>query len=191
MAHQRGPEFRPRPPHALFVARAGAPEVSKQALSYIAGVAPLLANRGVRIDIERVRNSDLRNQAVLTAFRARGIDRLPALLAEGRAYVGVRAIQIFYESLLPAVQGSQDPRGLPPAWRGSQPPREPRERPFQPVADGDPLGGREPATDGGGDSDDEIGDLLDNFFRQEMRVGRLGGEVDVSAELGDGEERRV
>ena len=90
--------------HSLYippvtVAAAAAP--AQRALKYINSIAPALwSHFGITVRVYQIRPKDIVNPRVRAAFRRRDIDRLPALLAEGRAYIGCREIENYYSHRL-------------------------------------------------------------------------------------------
>jgi hypothetical protein len=126
----------------------------------IAGLLERLAPQirrqlGVAVEVYRVRAKDARNPRVRAALKRRGVGSLPAVLAGGRAYVGCREIEEFYARALAPPRPRESPEPAAPRFEGPE---------------GEP-GAELP--------DDSAQDALDAFYRTEMRVGPLGGEVDV------------
>ena len=145
--------------HALFVPLVDPSGIAQQTTGYVDGVLSQLWRRGIAVEVHRIRPKDLRNRRVLGALRQRGIDRLPALIAAGHSYVGLRDIRRFYDAVLSERRaGSRAP--------GRTAPRAPGRAPVEDLS--------EETT-----ANDTAEEELDAFYRQEMRVGRLGGEIDT------------
>lgn len=144
--------------HALFVPLVDPSGTAQQAASYVDSVAPQLWQRGVSAEVYRIRPCDLRNKRVLAALRAKGVDRLPVLFAHGRPHIGLRAIQGYYGALL-----------------APRPPRRPARTEPSPRDSADLVAGEQDEAT----ADTEAAEDLEEYFRQEMRVGRLGGEIEL------------
>ncbi len=50
----------------------------------------------MRLEVRTLRRADAEHHAVIAAFARRGVHRLPALFADGQAYVGCAAIADYY-----------------------------------------------------------------------------------------------
>jgi len=159
---------RPREEHALYVALGDKSPAGGLAARYLGSAAGALEAQGVTIEICRVRPRDLRDRRVLEAFRRRGIDRLPAVLARGRPLVGLVEIRAYYDAGLGA-EPRTGPRAGPrePARfafaEGSASRRGPGQRP-----------GAAPQPPELPDEDDSPEAFLEDYYRQEMLEGGRG-----------------
>ena len=87
----------------LFVPLDRPGSADRAADAYLDDHAFALGALGVAAAVYRVRACDLRNARVLAAFRARGVDSLPAVLTEGHALVGLRAIRGHFSPMLASI----------------------------------------------------------------------------------------
>lgn len=95
--------------HALYIPIDDKGKSGKQAAGYLSEIAGPMRDQGVAFDVYQVRPKDLKNKAVLKAFRQRGIHNLPAILANGRPLVGLRRIREHYEKFLAERYPRSDP----------------------------------------------------------------------------------
>jgi hypothetical protein len=142
----------------LYVPLVDPSGMAQRAGAQLDRVAPQLGRLGIAVEVCRIRPCDIRNPRVLAALRRRGITSLPALLAEGRAHVGLNAIGAYYDALA----------APPPARRRDGPRDADTSREY---------------SDGGADSadarlDDDASADLEEFMMREMRMTRLGGEIE-------------
>lgn len=86
--------------HSVYTALQEKGTAGREVVRYIGEVAGELRGAGIEFDVHRIRPADLRNPAVIRALRGRGIGNLPAVLADGRALVGLRSIRAYYDRLL-------------------------------------------------------------------------------------------
>jgi len=86
--------------HTLFLPpRSAAEKTVQRTLVYVKNVTQLLRHYDVVVDVIRLRAKDASNQRVQAALRRRNIRALPALIANGTAYVGFRAIKVHYDKV--------------------------------------------------------------------------------------------
>ena len=138
--------------HSVYTALQEKGTAGREVARYIGEVAGELRGAGIEFDVYRIRPVDLRNPAVIRALRGRGIENLPAVLADGRALVGLRSIRAYYGRLL---ERAREPRE-----------DEPREGDW-------PDGGASTLQDEGSPEGE-----LEDFLRHEMMNGHresLGG----------------
>lgn len=148
--------------HTLYIASEDKGVTGRQAAGYVGGVADQLGQLGIAIEIYRIRPKDLRNRRVLDALRRRGIDRLPAVLADGRPVVGLSNICDYYETQLrrPPPAQSRGFRLRPAGWTDGLAARE--------VAGGEPSGR---FADGEVPDDEAPEAILEDYFREQMKAG--------------------
>lgn len=72
-------------------------ELTKQVLLFITQRLPLLKQMGIRVNVNRIRSKDLKNQQLNLAMKRRGIVRLPALTTPNDVYLGLKEILEIYE----------------------------------------------------------------------------------------------
>src|SRR5271156_1584617 len=72
-------------------------ELTKQVLRYLAERVGHLREMGLRLQLNRVRASDLANPRLKEAMKARGIKSLPALTTPNNIYLGVAEITTVYD----------------------------------------------------------------------------------------------
>ena len=95
-------------PHALYLppaAHSAAAAQTHRVLACVESAAPLWRRQGGNVEVFVLRPKDAANGRVAAAFRRRGVGGLPALLAGGRAYVGVGQIESYCRPPVPAGPG--------------------------------------------------------------------------------------
>ncbi len=72
-------------------------KLTRQVLLYITSRLPLLRQMDLKVNVNRVRSKDLKNPALTSAMKRRGIARLPALTTPNNVYLGVKEIVDIYQ----------------------------------------------------------------------------------------------
>ncbi len=109
--------------------------------------------------MHRVRAQDARNKKVVEAFRRRGVTRLPALLAHGRAHVGCEMIEEYFrESAARAALGRPPVRGAARAH----------------------AAGDDYSTGAFASEDEDASNELDEFYQREIAMSGRGANIDMA-----------
>lgn len=90
--------------HQLFVKIVGAnsaDQISRQVtlntLQYIKSCLPQFEVMGIKVVLNQIKESDLSNERLIAAMRARGVTKLPAMTSPNDVYNGLQEIKDVYE----------------------------------------------------------------------------------------------
>lgn len=94
-------------------------ELTLRILNFIHGRLALFTEMGIKIRVHKVRKSDLQNQRLAQAMKAKKISSLPALVTPNNTYLGNREIEEVYEKNVQEFnawkrRGVESPAGLAP-----------------------------------------------------------------------------
>jgi hypothetical protein len=166
--------------HTIYLpnddARAEVQRTTAETLRIADWATPYLRRLQITLTVWRVRASDLSNPRVVAAFKARGVESLPALVAGPSAMVGCAAIEGYYKGVI-ASPGADI--GAPPPHSGIA--ARNRGRPHmghkQPgAADTAPTGIDNSPTGGDAGGEDVTGDdILAEFYGNEANDFKGGG----------------